>query len=129
MTKVTEENFDEFTFDSSLPALVFFGSKRCKICKELAPVILAIADENAHRLNVCWVDVDKYKPLFQRFRLQGIPHLLLFNKGEVRERIGGVHPKEVLVAVIDRVLDTGCATAETGKKEVIHSDCTGCCSC
>lgn len=101
---LTDDNFDQETFESSGPVMVFFGAERCPVCKELAPVVDEIADEYTGRLKVCWVDVDGYRSLFKRFRLRGIPTLLLFKNGEVEERIGGLHPKEELVSKIDNLV-------------------------
>ena len=106
---LTDENFDQETFDSSDPVLVFFGAERCSVCKELMPVVEEIAGDYTGRLKVCWVDVDQYRSLFKRFRLRGIPTLLLFKNGEAEDRIGGLHPKEELASRIDRLI-----TSRTG---------------
>ncbi|MBW4082479.1 co-chaperone YbbN [Paenibacillus sp. S150] len=94
---ITDREFDDLTFGSGQPVLVFFGSRRCKICRQLFPVAEAVAHDFHGRMNVYGVDAGKYRPLFQRLRLRGIPQLVLFLGGEVKLRIGGFHPKEVLV--------------------------------
>lgn len=104
ITSISESEFDSLTFESSRPALVFFGAERCAVCKELLPTVEEIASDYAGKMKVYWVDVDEYKALFKRFRLRGIPNLLLFSGGEVKDRIGGLHSKEELVQVIDGVL-------------------------
>jgi thioredoxin 1 len=126
IASITEQNFDELTFDSSVPVMVFFGSKRCNVCKELFPIIQDISADYAQEMNIYWVDVDKYKPLFQRFRLRGIPNLLLFNNGEVREKIGGLHPKEVLVEVISKVLQADSLADIAYDDELPHTACLAC---
>lgn len=107
IVSIAESEFDSLTFESGVPALVFFGAERCSVCKELLPAVEEIASEYTGKMNVYWVDVDQYKALFKRFRLKGIPNLLLFNCGEVKERIGGLHPKEDLVELIDGVIGAG----------------------
>lgn len=101
IASISESEFDSLTFESSSPALVFFGAERCSVCKELLPTVEEIAEEYSGKMNVYWVDVDQYKALFKRFRLRGIPNLLLFSGGEVKERIGGLHTREELVEMID----------------------------
>lgn len=101
---ISDTEFDSLTFDSSTPVLVFFGADRCSVCKELLPVVEEIASDYKGKLNVYWVDVDQYKELFKRFRLRGIPNLLFFSDGEVKERIGGLQTKEDLVEILDRVM-------------------------
>lgn len=107
LSSIKEEEFDSLTFDSSTPSLVFFGTRKCKICKEQMPIVEEIAFEYRDKLNAYWVDVDKYKPLFYRFRLQGIPNILLFDRGEVRERIRGLNSKDTLLHRLDTVLFSG----------------------
>lgn len=103
--RLKEDNFDAHTFDNSIPALVFFGAWRCKICKEQLPVVKQIAAEYTGKLNIFLVDVDKDEPLFHRFRLKGIPNMLLFSEGEVREQIRGLNSKEVLMQIINQVIE------------------------
>lgn len=107
MKKIEEKEFDNLIFDSNITSLVFFGARRCVVCREQIPIIEEIAYEYKNKVNVYWVDVDKCKPLFYRFRLQGIPNILIFNKGEVREKIRGLNSKETLIQVINNVLDEG----------------------
>lgn len=104
LTSIHEEEFDKLTFDNSSPSIVFFGTRHCSVCKEQMPIIEKIAFEYHDRLNTYWVDVDKYKTLFHRFRLQGIPNILIFCQGEVKERIRGFNSKETLVQIINNIL-------------------------
>ena len=101
---ISEVEFDKLTFDSSTPSMVMFGAERCSVCKELLPTVQELADDYAGKMNVYWVDVDLYKSLFKRFRLRGIPNLMIFSKGEIQDRMGGLLSKDELNEVIIRVL-------------------------
>lgn len=101
---ITADNFDTLTFDSAIPVLVFFGAARCQVCKELMPTVEEIADELAERMNFYWVDVDEYKSLSTRFRLKGIPQILIFHEGEIKGRIGGLAEKDAILEKINSVL-------------------------
>ncbi|MFZ5645886.1 MAG: thioredoxin family protein [Bacillota bacterium] len=104
LTDISAEEFDGLTFESTVPVMVFFGAERCQVCKELLPTVEEIASEYTGKMNFYWVDVDRYKALSTRFRLRGIPQLLIFSMGEVKERIGGLNTKEDLVEVVKRVV-------------------------
>lgn len=104
LNKISEEDFDRLTFESNIAVLAFFGTRRCQVCLEQLPVVEQIAYEYRDKLKAYWVDVDKYKSLFYRFRLQGIPNILIFNEGEVKDRIRGLNSKEILVALINKAL-------------------------
>jgi len=101
---ITADNFDTLTFDSAIPVLVFFGAERCQVCKELLPTVEEIAGDFAEKMNFYWVDVDENKSLSTRFRLRGIPQILIFHNGEIKERIGGLAEKEVILEKINNVL-------------------------
>ena len=103
--RLTIENFDVHTFDSDTPSLVFFAAERCDICKELLPIVEELVRYYAGKLNIYYVDVDKYAELHKRFGLKGIPQLLIFKENEFKNRIGGLHEKEDIIEIIDSILN------------------------
>ncbi|ATW27378.1 thioredoxin family protein [Candidatus Formimonas warabiya] len=104
LNPISPGDFDQLTFDSPVPVTVFFGAERCQVCKELLPTVEEIARDYAGKMNFYWVDVDEYKTLATRFRLRGIPQILIFHQGEIKERIGGLAEKEAIQEKIDSVL-------------------------
>lgn len=103
ITSLDETNFDSETFDSSEPALVFFGAEeRCAVCKRLFPLVEELAEEYTGKLKVCKVDVDRHQSLARRFRLRGIPTLFLFKDGLVEDQLGGFHEKSHLISFLDK---------------------------
>jgi thioredoxin 1 len=101
---ITQDNFDTLTFDSDTPVLVFFGKEGCQACNELLPTVEEIYGELKDKMNFYWVDVAAYKSLSLRFRLRGIPQILIFHNGEIKERIGGLMEKEEILEKINKVL-------------------------
>ena len=105
LTKINQEVFDSFTFESNKVVIVFFLAKKCRVCKEQLPIIEEIAYEFKDKLKAYWVDVSKCKELFHRFRLQGVPNILIFNQSEVREKIRGLNSKKIFIEVINNILN------------------------
>ncbi|MBS3970687.1 MAG: thioredoxin family protein [Clostridia bacterium] len=105
MKSISDLEFDSLTFESSMPTVVFFGAERCTVCKELLPTVEELAEEYAEKVRFYMVDVDEYKSLVTRCRLRGIPQLLLFKNGEIRERIGGLRSKEELLDSLGKLLN------------------------
>lgn len=101
---MSEDNFDQVTFESSIPALVFFGAERCKVCVDLAPLIEKIAEDYREKISTYSVNVDEQESLATRFRLRGIPTLLLFKDGEIKERVSGALSKDQLDRIIETVV-------------------------
>jgi len=102
---ICASNFDDLTFESIIPVVVFFSAERCGVCKALTPVIEEILAEYSEKLKILSVDVDENDSLAKRFRLRGIPTLLIFKDGEVKERITGFQPKAILEAQIQAILN------------------------
>lgn len=105
LKKIDEKEFDKFTFESNTPSLVLFGARRCKVCREQIPIVERIAYKYREKIKMYWVDVDKYEDLFYRFRLQGIPNIVIFNNGEIIEKIRGLNSEKTLIKIIEDILD------------------------
>lgn len=100
----TDADFDEDVFESPSPVLVLFGAERCAQCKEMYPDVEEIASGRESSLKVCWVEVDQYKSLSQRFRIRGIPNLLLFKDGAMESRLSGLQPLDEIEEWLDDTL-------------------------
>lgn len=100
----TDADFDEDVFESPSPVLVLFGAERCAQCKEMFPDVEQIASDRKSSLKACWVEVDKYKSLSQRFRIKGIPNLLLFKDGAMESRLSGLQPLDEIEEWLDDTL-------------------------
>src|SRR5579884_1729090 len=98
----TEQNFDEQVLKSAKPVLVDFWAPWCAPCRMMAPTVDAIAAEYADRAVVGKLNVDDHRSLATRYNIRGIPALLLFKDGQVREQVVGATSKDVITKMIDR---------------------------
>ena len=98
MLHITEETFKTEVLDSSQPVLVDFSAVWCPPCKMLDPIVQQLAGEWEGKVKVVKIDSDENPNLVMQFGVMGIPTLLFFKAGEVKERITGYMPKEKLVA-------------------------------
>lgn len=103
--ELTDEAFEEEVLNSELPALVDFWAPWCGPCKAIAPIVKELAKEYDGRLKVAKVNVDDNQSVAMRYQVRGIPTLLIFKGGEVKQQVVGAVPKEVLAEKIDAALE------------------------
>ena len=97
---INEASFEKAVINSPIPVLVDFWAPWCGPCKMIAPVLDEIAKESDGRFRVTKVNVDDDPALMQRFGIRGVPTLLFFNRGELRDQIVGVAAKK---AILDKL--------------------------
>ena len=86
------------------PVLVDFFATWCNPCKMMAPTIEAICKEMATQLRTLKIDIDKNGPLADQYRIQSVPTLMIFKKGEIVWRNSGVMDKSSLMQQIKSIL-------------------------
>jgi len=68
----------------------------CGPCKQLAPTISEIAQNNEGRLDVVKVDVDANRDLAVKYGIRSIPTLMIFKDGEaVGTEIGALSKQQL----------------------------------
>jgi len=102
---VEDGTFEREVLQSTTPVLIDFWATWCAPCRAIAPVVEEIAKEYAGRLKVVKMDVDANPETPTRYGVRGIPNLIIFAGGEVKEQIIGAVPKAHLVRAIGKVLD------------------------
>ena len=75
--------------------LVDFWAEWCAPCRRLAPTVDQLAEEYNGRLTVAKVDIDENPMTPSKFMIRGIPTLLLFKDGDLKETVVGLATKDV----------------------------------
>lgn len=88
--------------NSETPVLVDFFAEWCGPCKMMTPILQDFAADMGEKVRVIKVDVDKNPAVAQAYRIQGVPTLMLFQKGETKWRQSGVVQKRQLEQVINQ---------------------------
>jgi thioredoxin 1 len=99
---VTDGDFGE-SVKSGL-VLVDFWAEWCAPCRRLAPTVDQLAEDYSGRLTVAKMNVDENPVTPPNFMIRGIPTLLLFKDGDLKETIVGMADKSDLVRMIDKHL-------------------------
>lgn len=77
---------------SEKPVLVDFYADWCGPCKIMAPILQDVKKAMGDNVVIIKIDVDKHQQLSQQLQIQGIPTLMIFQKGEAKWRQSGVVP-------------------------------------
>jgi thioredoxin 1 len=101
---VADASFDREVLQSPTPVLIDFWAPWCAPCRAIAPVVEEIANEYAGKLKVLKMNVDDNPETPSRYGVRGIPNLILFQGGQVKEQIVGAVPKSQLVKAISAVV-------------------------
>jgi thioredoxin 1 len=102
--QITDGSFDNEVLKSDLPVLIDFWAPWCGPCKAIGPVVDEVAKEYGGRLKVVKMNVDDNPQTPSKYGVRGIPNLILFKGGQVKEQIVGAVPKAQLVKAIDQVV-------------------------
>ena len=99
-----KKSFSELINSPGMPVLVDFYADWCGPCKTMAPILEQVAAQHQGKLKIIKIDVDRNQAVAQQFRVQGIPTLILFHKGQPVWRQSGVVPGPQLTQAVQPFL-------------------------
>ncbi|WP_107055127.1 thioredoxin [Streptomyces aureocirculatus] len=95
--EVTDADFGFEVLSGERPVLVQFTAEWCGPCRQLAPVLGEIAREEADRLKVVRLDVDRNPETTTAYGVLSTPTLMVFRDGEPLWQSVGARAKRRLV--------------------------------
>jgi thioredoxin 1 len=100
----TDDNFKGEVLESSQPVLVDFWAEWCGPCRALAPTIEKIARDYNGKVKVGKVDTDANRETALQYRIESIPTVILFKKGEVVQKFVGLRREADYKQVLDAAM-------------------------
>ena len=91
---VTNATFEQDVLRARGPVLVDFWADWCRPCHAVAPVLERIAQER--NLKLVKVNYDEEQDLAERYGIQSIPNIILFEDGAPKAQTIGAQPKSAL---------------------------------
>lgn len=99
---VTDANFNEEVITFKGLVLVDFWAPWCGPCQMLAPVIEEIASELGNKIKVVKVNIDENPQTAQNFLISSIPTIIIFDNGEIKEKLIGYRNKQDYIEAINK---------------------------
>ena len=103
ITDLSTATFDETVAGSDKPVVVDFWAEWCGRCKKITPILEEIAGERSD-LAITKLNVDENPDIAMKYSVMSIPTLIVFDKGEVVDRITGAKSKAAFLEEIDGFL-------------------------
>lgn len=112
---VTASTFDGLVIQRSMavPVVLELWATWCEPCKQLSPILEALADEHDGRWVLAKVDVEAETQIAQAFQVQAVPSVFAIVQGQPIPLFQGAHPEAQVRQVIDQLLQVA-ATAGGG---------------
>ncbi len=110
----------EIAFKNDKPTFLEFYAEWCEVCKEMAPKVSALKDEYEKDINFVFLNVDnqKWSKYIEKFKVNGIPHVNLFDrKGNLISTFIGKQDEETIRESLDNL-----EKKEKSYKEILNSE-------
>ncbi len=91
---INSSNFKEEILDFNGISVVDFYADWCGPCKMLAPILDELSDNYDSKIvKFGKLDVESNQDLSNQYQIQGIPNVIIFNKGKMYKQVVGLRTK------------------------------------
>jgi thioredoxin 1 len=110
------KTFTDSNFDDSIKqgvVLVDLWAEWCQPCRRLSPAIDALASEYDGRATVAKLNIDENPTTPSKYRVLGIPTVLVFKDGSLVDTLVGPRDKAHIASALDRHVAVGASSEKS----------------
>lgn len=86
------------------PVVVDFWAEWCAPCRQISPIIHALAETYGDRVSFVKMNIDENPNTPGRYGVRAIPTVLSLKGGEVVQQITGARPKKAFEEMVEKLL-------------------------
>jgi thioredoxin 1 len=91
---------------SSKPVLVDFAAEWCGPCKMQKPILQQLVTRIGGKAKVITIDVDRNRPIAQKYQIMSVPTLAIFKDGKMVWRESGVKQLNQLESLLGKYAES-----------------------
>jgi len=103
---LTIDNFEAEVIKSAIPVLVDFWAPWCGPCRVMNPIVATLAEEWDGKVKVGKANIDDTETLATQYGIQAAPTILIFQNGEIIDRIPGLVSQKALEDKLSALIDS-----------------------
>ncbi len=104
MLSLNERTFRQEVLESSMPVLVDFSAPWCGLCRVIQPMLREFQSEWSGQVKLVRVNADENLRLATTYRLKSLPTLLLFDRGQVVQRLDSFHGRDEVRMALKKLM-------------------------